>query len=176
MNSSRITGLIPLFLYPEEGYHELLKEIDPEGFNEDEKEQLGTFLSFLKRSDLKVLQELYIESFDMNPSTTLDLGWHLYGENYNRGKFLVKVRNLMREKGIKESTELPDHLTHIIMVISRMESAEQNEFGKNYIIPALKKIAKGFENTDNPYKHLIKFINKFFQNQFLEVIPDGSIQ
>ena len=176
MNASRISGLIPLFLYPEEGYHELLKEIDPEGFKEDEKEQLETFLSFLKRSEIKELQELYITSFDMNPATSLDLGWHLYGENYNRGKFLVKVRNLMREKGIQETTELPDHLTHIIMVLSRMESAEQKEFGKNYIVPALKKIAKGFENTENPYKHLIKFINKFFQNQFLEVIPDGPIK
>ena len=87
----------------------------------------------------------------------------------------MKVRKLMREKGIQESTELPDHITHIIMVLSRMEPGEREEFVRNYIIPAMKKLLKGFENTENPYKHLIKFTNNFFQNHFKEVSANGTI-
>ncbi len=175
MMNSQLSDLIPFFQYPQNGYMEMLTSIEYDGFNEDEQHELKQFFSLSLQSELKSLQEIYISSFDMNPATCLDIGWHLYGENYNRGQFLVKVRNLMKDKGVKETRDLPDHLTHIIALLIRMGSEEQKVFGKDYIIPALKKISKGFENSESPYKHLIKFTNDFFQNQFLEVSHNGTI-
>ncbi len=175
MITSQLSDMIPFFQYPQNGYMELLDSVKYDEFNEEEQLELKQFFNLLKQSDLKELQEIYIASFDMNPATCLDIGWHLYGENYNRGQFLVKVRALMREKGIEETTDLPDHLTHIIAVLSKMGLDEQNEFGKEYIVPALNKITKGFEKSESPYKHLIKFTNDFFENQFLEVSQNGTI-
>src|SRR6266568_3182701 len=56
-------------------------------------------------------QELYVQTFEFNPACTLELGWHLFGENYERGEFLVRMREQLRRHGIAESNELPDHLT-----------------------------------------------------------------
>ena len=57
-------------------------------------------------------QELFIQTFDLSPVCSLEMGWHLFGENYDRGLLLVKMRQLLRLHEIAESTELPDHLTN----------------------------------------------------------------
>ena len=60
---------------------------------------------FVKSVDgmaLRDLEELFTRTFDINPQCTLELGWQLYGEDYNRGAFLVRMRELMREKGVEE--------------------------------------------------------------------------
>ena len=72
-------------------------------------------------------QELYVQTFEFNPACTLELGWHLFGENYERGEFLVRMRDLLRRHGIAESTELPDHLTHVLALVGRLDHEEAAE-------------------------------------------------
>ena len=63
------------------------------------------------------LEELYTRTFDINPVCSLEVGWHLFGEDYNRGAFLVRMRGLLREHGIEEGAELPDHLESVLRVL-----------------------------------------------------------
>ena len=37
------------------------------------------------------IQELYTRTFDINPVCTLEIGWHIFGEDYARGALLVKT-------------------------------------------------------------------------------------
>ena len=93
----------------------------------------GIFLS-------KELQELYAATFDLDPHCSLEVGWHLFGENYERGEFLVKMRVELRRLGVGESTELPDHLTHALAALGRMEPQEAAEFATACLFPALDKM------------------------------------
>jgi nitrate reductase assembly molybdenum cofactor insertion protein NarJ len=83
----------------------------------------------------------------------MEIGWHLFGENYERGEFLVRMREQLRRYGIEESSELPDHLTHLLVLIGRMEHEEAAELAGQFLLPALSKIRDGLK--DNSYGSLI---------------------
>ena len=75
-------------------------------------------------------QELFIQTFDLNPVCSLEMGWHLFGENYDRGLLLVKMRQLLRAHGIAEGAELPDHLPNGLRLLARMEHGEAAYFAE----------------------------------------------
>ena len=146
-------------------YHQLLEYPTEESISgiinmEESDNSFLKFKKFVQSTSKEKLQEKYTQTFDMNPATCLDIGWHLYGEAYERGSFLVKLRNSLRENSIEESTELPDHLTHIFLLLDSLNEDYQQEFLKEYIIPALHKIIDGFNESDNPYQFAIKFLYK----------------
>lgn len=97
------------------------------------------------------MEELYLQTFEMNPVRTLDLGWQLFGEDYNRGLFLVKVRQELRRAGIPETTELPDHATQVLKLVGRMEAEQAQDFGTSCVLPALAKTYTGI-GGDCPYR------------------------
>ena len=109
-------------------------------------------------------QELYVQTFEFNPACTLEIGWHLFGENYQRGEFLVRMREQLRHHGITESTELPDHLTHLLLLIDRLEQHEAAELAGQFLLPALAKIHDAIK--DNPYGSLIATIQAKLETDF----------
>jgi nitrate reductase delta subunit len=113
--------------------------------------QIESFLHSIRDFSIADLEELYTRTFDINPIANLEIGWHLYGEAYERGSFLVKMRELLRAHHIEESTELPDHITHILVVLDKMEKGEAIEFSQQHLKPALDKILEGFANHPNPF-------------------------
>jgi nitrate reductase assembly molybdenum cofactor insertion protein NarJ len=113
------------------------------------------------------IQELYVQTFEFNPACTLEIGWHLFGENYERGEFLVRMREQLRRHGIAESTELPDHLTHLLALIPRMDRVEAAELAGQFVLPALAKIGEAVK--DKHYTPLIAAIRSRLEADF----PDG---
>jgi nitrate reductase delta subunit len=102
------------------------------------------------------LQELFTRTFDLDPACSAELGWHLFGEQYERGLFLVKMRRLMRELGLPESTELPDHLTHVLAVLGRMEAGAAAEFAWACVIPALARMRAELERRQSSFAKLLE--------------------
>lgn len=160
------TFLVPLVSYPQTSLERTIGTVRSHLNESVDTAYLDIFWNCIREKGLAELQEQYTQIFDMNPGTCLDLGWHLYGENYDRGAFMVKMRELLRDQGITESSELPDHLTHILAVLPNLIPEDRLAFGKIYVMPAISKILEGFGETDNPYKSLIQFINIIFQNEF----------
>jgi len=101
------------------------------------------------------LQELFTVTFDLNPVCSLELGWHLFGENYDRGLLLVRMRELLRRHGIAESSELPDHLSHALRLLARMAGDERRDFAAAIVLPALGKMLDAFRDKNNPYETLL---------------------
>ncbi len=126
----------------------------------DSLDLLEKFAAAVVPLSLESLQELFIQTFDLSPVCTLEVGWHLYGENYDRGAFLVRMRQQMREHGIAESDELPDHLTHVLHVLGRMEGDAQCEFAERFVLAALAKMMAGFKNKGNPFEHVMNVIGR----------------
>lgn len=104
------------------------------------------------------LEELFTQTFDLDPICSLEVGWHLYGENYSRGEFLVTMRQAMRQHRVEESTELPDHLTHVLAVLCRLESRQADRFTMDHVLPALEKMLAGLRGKASPYEHLLEAI------------------
>jgi nitrate reductase assembly molybdenum cofactor insertion protein NarJ len=66
------------------------------------------------------------------------------------------MRRQLREKGIEESIELPDHLTHILPLLDRMEDRERVYFNDKYLRPALTKMLQAFESKQSAYAHVLR--------------------
>jgi nitrate reductase assembly molybdenum cofactor insertion protein NarJ len=102
--------------------------------------------------DDRGLEELYTRTFDLNPVATLEVGWHLWGEQYERGRFLADLRALQDRLGIDAGTELPDHLTVLLPTIA----ASQNEQLRETCAKAIEKILTKLDEQGNPYRHLLR--------------------
>lgn len=139
----------PLLAYPGGDYQARVRDCG---------EPLEEFARTIEGLPVEALQELYTQTFDWNPDTTLDIGWHLFGENYDRGDFLVKLRGALRSYGIAESGELPDHLSHVLPLLDRMPEDERSEFTAKYVLPAIEKLRGGLAKAESPFLALVSAI------------------
>jgi nitrate reductase delta subunit len=154
--------------YPGEDYIHIAEECGrgAREFSADSEESLNRFCNQLRGKSLDDLEERYVRTFDINPECSLEVGWRLYGEEYTRGTFLAWMRRELRSHGIVESKELPDHLTHALRLVGRMDESTSREFTAEYLIPAMTKMTDGFKDSDNPYGLLLSAIKSSLLNLF----------
>ena len=108
----------------------------------------------------------------MNPSHCLDIGWHLFGEDYKRGEYLVTMRNLMRTFNVEDTNELPDHIFHVLQVINKMGNDENELFLNEFLNPALNTIYKNMDE-ENKYFPVIKTLTEILKTKVtVEEIQD----
>lgn len=156
--------LANLLAYPEA---ERLRHLNllQEKLSSEEATGLKPFADFADTSQYTEMEELFTRTFDMNPSTCLEIGWHLYGEDYERGRFLVAMRESLREYGLPESNELPDHLSHCLQLFSCLPSDVAEGFAKRCLQPALEKIVQNL-GEDNPYRCLLVLVRDILQKRY----------
>ncbi|MCC7431565.1 hypothetical protein IT568_12025 [bacterium] len=160
VNTDKIfTNFSYLFAYPEvqisKNTEELLDELilakEPKVV-----EMFKHFHDFVKGSKFSAVEELFTITFDLNPACCLEIGWHLFGEDYRRGEFLVLMRQSLAEEKLNESTELPDHLSHCLQLLAKLELEDARAFSKSFILPSLEKIQTGLQSKEsNPYTELV---------------------
>jgi nitrate reductase molybdenum cofactor assembly chaperone len=147
-----------LFEYPGEDYHanaeRCLATLRPE--HSDAAASLEEFCASTRNLSTDDLRELFTRTFDLNPICTLELGWQLYGEDYQRGEFLVKMREQLREYDLRESGELPDHVTHALVLLAHLEPDEAAEFAGGYLLPALDKMRTSWREDRNAFAALLE--------------------
>ena len=110
------------------------------------------FFDEIAHVDPSGLEELYTITFDLNPVATLEAGWHLWGEQYERGRWLADLRALQDRLGIDAGSELPDHLTVLLPTIAACDDPQLRE----NCAKAVEKILKPLEEQGNPYRHLLR--------------------
>ena len=143
-------ALARLLTYPDRAYAEFAQR------TVETLPALEPFASGVKGLSLTELQELFTRTFDLSPPCSLEVGWHLYGEEYARGAFMVSMREQMRRLSVEENGELPDHLTHILLLVDAMDPDERSEFITTYVLPAVTKMSKALEGKDNPYVAVVE--------------------
>ncbi len=136
----------------------------------ESEEKFRRFNQTMSLLNVEEAQELYTRTFDISPVTSLEVGWHLYGEAYERGAFLVKMRKLLRSAGIQESTELPDHLAYLLCAIERLDRESAGRFVQTYLAPAVEKMIAGFEDESNPYRHLLETIHNVLHHHRMSLM------
>jgi nitrate reductase delta subunit len=149
--------------YPSEGHAATietaiaaLRATDP-----DLAEPLAPFVDFVRRTPETDLEEFYTRSFDINPVCTLEVGWQIHGDTYERGAFLVKVRGLLRDHDLSEGTELPDHLATVLPLLDRVAEPDARELRDVFALPAVIRMRRGFVSgagEGNPYDGVLAAI------------------
>lgn len=114
--------------------------------------ELADFHDEIAHVSLEGLQELYTTTFDLNPLATLEAGWHLWGEQYERGRFLADLRARQDALGLDAGNELPDHLT---ILLPMLDATRDGALAQS-VSAALEKIRKPLDEHGNPYRHVIR--------------------
>jgi nitrate reductase assembly molybdenum cofactor insertion protein NarJ len=132
--------LAALFSYPGPDYPEIVK--NAVACAAPSAPALLELAQVVERTGLDELQEAYTNTFDLNPACPLDLGWHLFGEEYDRGLLLAYMRRQLRAHGIAECGEIPDHISYALLLLPRMKPAKAEEFACVIVAPALRRMLK----------------------------------
>ncbi|MEW6071655.1 MAG: nitrate reductase molybdenum cofactor assembly chaperone [Planctomycetota bacterium] len=174
--ADRNDALAGLLAYPGAGWEEALRAgqtlLDEE--SAPAARDLADFRS--RTADLSpgAREELFTRTFDLDPSCCLEVGWHAFGEHYERGAFLVWVREGLQRHGLAESSELPDHLTHLLRLVGRMEPRAAEDLVADRVLPALEKVRRTLEERDNPYACLLRAIQTVLVGRYASRPPRES--
>jgi len=133
---------------------------------------VAAFAAAVAGRPTSAMEELYAQTFDFNPKCTLEIGWHLFGEEYERGELLVRLRGMLREHGIPEAGELPDHLGYVLVLLPRLGRDAAERLVSACVTPALDAILAGLAGQENPYEHLVRATRRLLAGA--EAPSDGT--
>ena len=127
----------------------------------DLADDLAPLESLAAAESTERLQERFTRTFDGTTERALELGWHLWGESYARGAFLVRMRQLLREHAAPATVELPDHLTCALAVLGRADERVAAALARHVVLPALEKLRAGFRDPEDPYARALAALGRF---------------
>jgi nitrate reductase delta subunit len=152
--------LADLIEYPESAsYAQLVTAPIDVGADRGVAEALGRFRDSVAASGARAMQERYVEAFDFDPGTTLDLGWHLFGDTPDRGAFLAALREDIVRAGVFERGELPDNLAIVLRLIARLDSTAASKLAAR-ITPAVARVHERLLARNNPYADVLDAIGR----------------
>jgi len=168
-----LDALAELFEYPWTG-HDARTRTLVEGVARampELRENLEPLARFAETNSLGACEELYVHTFDANAERALEVGWQVFGEQYERGAFLVDLRGRMRALGVAETTELPDHLTQVLRLVGRMEETEARTLIDRAVARSLSRVRESLD-AESPYRGVIDAVTKSLTS--FEVPPSGG--
>jgi nitrate reductase molybdenum cofactor assembly chaperone len=129
---------------------------------------LATFTEGIDGVEAGELEELYTRTFDNVADRSLEVGWQLFGENYARGVLMVRFRALMRDHGVSERTELPDHLTHVLALLGRLPEDKSAAFAGHQVLQAVDKMVEGLRSYESPWVGVLEATRKVLELHRIE--------
>jgi nitrate reductase delta subunit len=162
-------SLADLLDYPEASWRSFIEscgELVANGRPES-SDAFTAFRETVMTLSLSDLQELYTRTFDLSPVCALDIGYHLFGENYKRGVFLANLRETEAPFDLGQEHQLPDYLPVLLRLLTKLNDEElRSALIVDCMIPALEKMLKTLSESENPYRHLIESVRITLQSEF----------
>jgi len=154
-------ALAELFEYPRDGHAARTRHLvdDVAAALPGVRDDLEPLARFAETHGLGECEERYVRTFDANAERALEVGWQVFGEQYERGAFLVDLRGRMRTLGVAETTELPDHLTQVLRLLGRMDEDDARTLVARAVTPSLARV-RGNVEADDPYAGAIDAVTK----------------
>ncbi len=157
--------------YPSPGSLDtLLRRLD-EINQEDVRAHLSAFLTEIERLSLEEWEELYVQSFDLDPGAAPYLGWQVWPDEQRRAELLMEMARRLSESDVDLDGELPDHLVPVLRYLARRPQAPGHETSPpgretplldQALGPALTAITRKLRSQAgrNPYVHLLEGVVK----------------
>ena len=159
---SRVAAIL---IYPEADYAACV-QLCMEAATPAERALLAGFAANIRALKVEEAQELFTRTLDLNPVCSLEMGWHLFGENYDRGLLMVRMRSELRRHRIAETGELPDHLAHALPLLEHMAPPDAEDFAGAIVAPALEKMLASFAGKQNPYECVLQAVMAHLERDF----------
>jgi len=135
---------------------------------------LGEFRFRIATLSLSEAQELYTRTFDLNPICALEIGYHLFGENYKRGEFLASLRETEAPFDLGQQNQLPDYLPILLRLLTRLKDEDlRSSLINECLIPALDKMLSSLKESDNPYRFLLGALRTTLQSE-VPIVPSET--
>jgi nitrate reductase delta subunit len=142
--------------YPRPGLAELTRECE-ERVPSTAVDGLHEFRRFVTENSREKLEEAYTVTFDMGVERCPYVGYHLYGDGYNRNKFLQELNARYRACGFESGSELPDHLPVMLRFLAVCdEQEEREEILREAIEPALEKMTAAAGGPTSGYDSVLR--------------------
>jgi len=159
-DTSRVLGLVAASLeYPDgssAGFSardlELAELVDPEMASA--LRRLSAWLSLAVPGGAA---ERYSALFDLRPVCTLHVGYHLFGEAYQRGALLSGLVAEMRTAGVPLSEQLPDYLPCVLRLLATLPPGDDREsLVDALLLPALTRMTEAMKDVDSPWSEVLR--------------------
>src|SRR5262252_5095995 len=132
------------------------------------------FVRAVENLSLSELQELYTRTFDLNPACALEVGYHLFGENYKRGEFLANLRETEAPFDLGQARQLPDYLPVLLRLLPKLQDQElRASLIAECLIPAIEKMLTTFKDAGNPYRLLLESVITLLSAEIADVACDS---
>jgi nitrate reductase molybdenum cofactor assembly chaperone len=120
-NEARILALFAdLLEYPRSDVAQTAREclalVAPD--NAEAAALLADFLAFAERTPADTIEEIFTATFDLNASCHPYIGYHMFGEAYQRSALLLELKNTFRDYDFDPGVELPDHIAVLLRFMS----------------------------------------------------------
>lgn len=173
IDNNQYQALAELFKYPDSDFNNKILECQ-NVLNKHYPEQaeiLQVFTDYVLPLDQDKKEELFTKTFDVQPICYLDLGYVIFGEDYKRGTFLMYMKEEQRAIGRDCSPELPDHLYHVLYLITIHPNKEfVDELVAKIIVPGVEKLIKEFDSAKVELKiQVIKRLHKALIQEELNI-------
>ncbi|MEB2313587.1 MAG: hypothetical protein OZ921_14675 [Sorangiineae bacterium] len=148
MNASVYDAIAAALAFPGPSFEKELRRIVSllEDACPEAAERLEKFERLLPKGDVIAQQELHTRTFDVQPITSLDIGYTLFGEDYKRGAVLANLANEHVRAGNDCGMELGDHLTNVLRLLPKLTDDElRGELVEVLVGPALREMIREFE-------------------------------
>lgn len=171
-NQDVLEMLADLLEYPGQDWPRRIGLIDGTG-----DEPLDRFRRLTESLPLETLQETYTQTFDLNPVAALEIGYHLFGENYKRGLFLAQLRETEARYAIDEARQLPDYLPTLLRLLPLVDDTElRGDLIAECLIPALAKMKAVLVGKENLYAPLIEAVEAKLRTEAPERVAVAPVR
>jgi nitrate reductase delta subunit len=145
---------------------DLLSSVNPQTVT-----NLDEFNRFVEQAKPGRLDEIYTGTFDLQVVCYPYAGYHLFGESYKRGAFMVKLKERYSANGFSAGSELPDHIAVILRFLALLQDEEERRvLVGECLIPALEKMVRAFGDKANPYGEVTHALLRFLQVSHREMM------
>lgn len=117
---------------------------------------LDRFIENAKTLTISQWEERYTHTFDLNPAVAPYVGFQVWGENYERGRFLSLLNRELHAHQIDLDGELPDHLICVLRYLEAVDPPLPEVV--EALVPALKRMQETLRKTQptNMYLDLLE--------------------
>lgn len=164
-----------LLQYPGEDFIRTLPELRAEVARlapGDRRTGIETFLSEIEATGSLLRLERYTAAFDLNPSTTLNMTYHIWRDGEKRAGVLAYLQHLYDAAGYENVTgELPDYLPLMLEFLSIFPAAEAIEPIRR-CLGAITILADRLHSVAPPYAALLRpFADRFRDSASVHNVP-----
>ena len=160
----RLEALAVCLDYPRDGTGTVAKAAaseDPLG------QAFVAMAEFISDSTFGASQERYTVLFDLKPVCTLNIGYHIFGDTYDRGALLALLAAELGTHNIEHSHDLPDYLPTLLRLLAASRDAEdQALLVHSILIPGLSKMNQTLSKSTDPWSSLLRALPNWLAATF----------